>query len=315
MFLVKLSSRLPAKSLGWSQEERDSHAQHVSKFLNAAKFGHGNILKYFVAEGFSVKSKTPSDSPLGPGLTALHIAAREGNSATAELLIEDLGLKVCTKDGLGRTALHFAACSGHENTVRSLIEECHAPVDAQDNRGATAMHTLATFFDPKFEPKLNEHKKQQKVTMMRLLVKEFGASVESKAEFGWTPLHAAAHHQAHQLVCLLVRELNARVSAKDYRGRTCLHLAARTGNIAMVRLLVTELHADINAKSNDGQTALHYAASVLSEEMVCLLARELHANTKLKDKSGRTARQRAEDATGSKGSVGSSFWEALEGVS
>ena len=63
--------------------------------------------------------------------------------------------------------------------------------------------------------------------MVKFLVKEGGADVESKSNTGLTPLSRAAANGRLDVVEFLVKEGGADVESKDYRGNTALDLARR----------------------------------------------------------------------------------------
>ncbi len=122
---------------------------------------------------------------------------------------------------------------------------------------------------------------------------ESGAGVNSRDEFGATPLHRAASREAPDELLRLLIERGAEVNGVDNGGRAALHLAALANNTGHIRLLlaagatmdaadneaVTPLMnacerghlatakqlfaagANINAASRFGVTPLHYAAA------------------------------------------------------
>lgn len=80
------------------------------KVCKAAK-GHSSVVKLLLEKKASVSIKAE-----GSELTALHMAARNGNEAAVKLLLE-LGADISGRDGYERTALHLAVEMGHRDTV------------------------------------------------------------------------------------------------------------------------------------------------------------------------------------------------------
>ena len=77
------------------------------------------------------------DTKAKSGSTALHIAAREGNTEVARVLI-NAGADLDARGRGGQTALYWAARAGHVDFARILVE-AGADVDAQTNFGSTAL--------------------------------------------------------------------------------------------------------------------------------------------------------------------------------
>ncbi|XP_066278888.1 ankyrin repeat domain-containing protein 16-like isoform X2 [Branchiostoma lanceolatum] len=80
----------------------------------------------------------PVDTPAsGSGLTALHFAAKEGQTNAVKLILR-FGSSANTKDGKGRTALHMASGGQHAECVRVLLN--NEAQDGPDCSGNTAEH-------------------------------------------------------------------------------------------------------------------------------------------------------------------------------
>jgi len=65
------------------------------------------------------------------------------------------------------------------------------------------------------------------VDVVKFLVKEAGADLESKAKSGKTPLSCAAYNGRLEVVKFLVNEAGADVESKDNDGRTPLDVATQ----------------------------------------------------------------------------------------
>ena len=79
----------------------------------------------------------------GDGITALHLAAEQGDVEAVQALI-DAGADVGAGTRIGRyTPLHLAARGGHGVVVTLLLEAGADPLAATTNSGATALHLAA----------------------------------------------------------------------------------------------------------------------------------------------------------------------------
>ena len=166
------------------------------------------------------------------GITALHLAALNGDTKTVEELIE-AGADINAKNEQGITALHLAALNGHTKTVEEL-KKLGADIDAKNEQGITALHLAA----------LNGHTK----TVEELI--EAGADINAKNEQGDTALHLAVLNSHTEIAEYLI----ACKATDDDHAVFCF--AASSGNIAIVKSLLPN---DPNKRINDqGYTPLHF---------------------------------------------------------
>ncbi|XP_062512437.1 serine/threonine-protein phosphatase 6 regulatory ankyrin repeat subunit B-like [Corticium candelabrum] len=183
------------------------------------------------------------------GNCALHIAARNGDIQTVQLLV-DCGADVNALNEDGQTPLHTAA-GGEKDCPElcSILLEHNAKIDAVDKDGNQPLHLAV--------------RKGHTRTSRLLLSSE--ADVNSLNEDGQTPLHAAKHNAKIDAVDkdgnqpLHLAEHNAKIDAVDKDGNQPLHLAVRKGHTRTSRLLLSS-EADVNSLNEDGQTPLHAAA-------------------------------------------------------
>ena len=108
--------------------------------------------------------------------TALHNAARKGNTKTVNFLLR-AGANPNTQNNRGETPLHEAAQMGRTETVQLLLKKGANP-DAQNKHGETPLHHVAywSFGDP------------HRASMVRLLLKY--ANPNLKTSEGDTPLYS-----------------------------------------------------------------------------------------------------------------------------
>ncbi|UCC79760.1 MAG: ankyrin repeat domain-containing protein, partial [Candidatus Zixiibacteriota bacterium] len=97
-----------------------------------------------------------------------------------------------------------------------------------------------------------------------------GADLDATNINGLSPLHEAVIRNKYGYIQLLV-ENGARIDLKDnHYGFTPLHLAASKGNIDVMKDILPAVK-DINIKSNDGHTAIYYAAKYGHKQVAELL--------------------------------------------
>ncbi|MCK4319668.1 ankyrin repeat domain-containing protein [Candidatus Micrarchaeota archaeon] len=120
---------------------------------------------------------------------------------------------------------------------------------------------------------------------VELLIKK-GANVNTKINFGRTPLIGAAGEGHTETVKLLIQK-GAEVTAKNNYGETALIGAAHNGHTETAELLIQK-GADIDAKNNSGLTALMHATGKGHTETVELLIRE-EADVNARNNDGGTA--------------------------
>ncbi|VDH94288.1 Hypothetical predicted protein [Mytilus galloprovincialis] len=184
--------------------------------------------------------------------TALKVAAVEGNTETASLLLRK-GIDVNVIDNDRNTALLLAIMGGHSETVDLLIRN-EADINNPDvNVGNSALLFVAGA--------------GHKDTVDLLITK--GADINTADKNGNTALLLAARSGNTDTVVLLLT-IGADLSNADKYGNTALILAAGRSHTDTVDLIIAK-GADINAANNDGNTAFLLAAERGHTETVDLL--------------------------------------------
>lgn len=106
-------------------------------FASALGFAEAAAIQTLLHAGADVNAAR------GDGITALHLAARQGDAEAAQALL-DAGAEVDAGTRIGRyTPLHLAARGGHGDVVVLLLEAGADPLAATTNSGATALHLAA----------------------------------------------------------------------------------------------------------------------------------------------------------------------------
>nr|XP_015208876.1 PREDICTED: ankyrin repeat domain-containing protein 29 isoform X2 [Lepisosteus oculatus] len=176
-----------------------------------------------------------------PLANAVFWAARKGNLALLQLLLNSGRVDVDCRDSLGTTALMVASYSGHYESVRELIMQ-GADINLQRETGSTALFFAA----------------QQGHNDIVKLLFEFGASTEFQTKDGATPLFLAAQ-EGHVTVIRQLLSSGAKVNQPREDGTAPLWMAAQMGHSEVVKVLLLR-GADRDADRKDGSTALFKAA-------------------------------------------------------
>ncbi|XP_032036772.1 ankyrin repeat domain-containing protein 29 isoform X3 [Aythya fuligula] len=176
-----------------------------------------------------------------PLANAAFWAARKGNLALLQLLLNSGRVDVDCKDSLGTTALMVASYHGHIDCVRELVLQ-GADINLQRESGATALFFAA----------------QQGHNDVVKFLFEFGASTEFKNKDGGTALLAACQYGHAKVVETLLKH-GANIHDQLYDGASAIFLAAQGGYLDVIRLLLSS-GAKVNQPRQDGTTALLKAA-------------------------------------------------------
>ena len=141
------------------------------------------------------------------GMTALHFAAQEGNTAVVKSLFEH-GADIKAQEFIfSRSAIHFAAENGYLDTIIFLTENGVDLLD-KDSLGATALHYAA---------------KNNSLDVIKYLVNK-KIDYTAKDVRGWTAMHYAAYGGSLEVVkYLLAKGLN--INELNDTGRTPLFFA------------------------------------------------------------------------------------------
>nr|XP_032651680.1 ankyrin repeat domain-containing protein 29 isoform X3 [Chelonoidis abingdonii] len=177
-----------------------------------------------------------------PLANAAFWAARKGNLALLQLLLNSGRVDVDCRDSLGTTALMVASHYGHIECVRELVLQ-GADINLQRESGTTALFFAA---------------QQGHNDVVRFLF-EFGASTEFRTKDGGTALLAACQYGHTRVVETLLKH-GANIHDQLRDGATALFLAAQGGYLDVIRLLLSS-GAKVNQPRQDGTTALLKAAN------------------------------------------------------
>uniref|UniRef100_A0A8C4ZPS2 Ankyrin 1, erythrocytic b n=1 Tax=Gadus morhua TaxID=8049 RepID=A0A8C4ZPS2_GADMO len=196
----------------------------------ALQQGHENVVALLINYGTKGKVRLP----------ALHIAARNDDTRTAAVLLQnDPNPDVLSKTGF--TPLHIAA--HYENlSVAQLLLNRGANVNFIPKNGITPLHIAS---------------RRGNVIMVRLLL-DRGAQIDAKTKDELTPLHCAARN-GHVRIIEILLDQGAPIQAKTKNGLSPIHMAAQGDHMDCVRQLL-QYNAEIDDITLDHLTPLHVAA-------------------------------------------------------
>ncbi|NXA55574.1 ANK1 protein, partial [Nothocercus julius] len=196
----------------------------------ALQQGHENVVAHLINYGTKGKVRLP----------ALHIAARNDDTRTAAVLLQnDPNADVLSKTGF--TPLHIAAHYENLNVAQLLL-----------NRGASVNFTPQNGITP-----LHIASRRGNIIMVRLLL-DRGAHIETRTKDELTPLHCAARN-GHVRIAEILLDHGAPIQAKTKNGLSPMHMAAQGDHLDCVRLLL-QYDAEIDDITLDHLTPLHVAA-------------------------------------------------------
>ena len=179
------------------------------------------------------------------------------------------------------TPLYYAALCGFHDLVQCLITTHAQDVNADGG----------WYVRPLVAALAGEHFRTAN------LLRQNGANLDVRNQYGTTPLHAAAYSGNLEVVRMLIEYDPANVNAGKEDGERPLHWVSRNSNLkdgSIFRLLL-EHGADVNVQSRRGRTPLHLASEFRAPGVVHLLLKH-GADVDTKDNDGKTALQLAAEA-------------------
>ncbi|KAF7268559.1 transient receptor potential channel pyrexia-like [Rhynchophorus ferrugineus] len=173
----------------------------------AAELGHSQCLKIMLeTKGVNVNGRTKDKEQ-----TPMHLAAEGGYSDCIDILL-DRGAQANVKNYRLQTPLHLAARAQSYDSVELLLKKGNADPNVADCDKRTALHAAVG-------------KAARSYDIIEILV-SFGADVNAKDQYGYTPLHIAALNELSQCVEVLIHR-GADVTAKSKYGMTALGIITR----------------------------------------------------------------------------------------
>uniref|UniRef100_A0A671R2H8 Ankyrin-1-like n=1 Tax=Sinocyclocheilus anshuiensis TaxID=1608454 RepID=A0A671R2H8_9TELE len=214
----------------------------------ALQQGHENVVALLINHGTKGKVRLP----------ALHIAARNDDTRTAAVLLQnDPNPDVLSKTGF--TPLHIAAHYENLNVAQLLL-----------NRGADVNFMPKVYFcwteDSKCSHMFTAQNGLSPIHMaaqgdhlecIRQLL-QYNAEIDDITLDHLTPLHVAAHCGHHRMAKVLL-DKGAKPNTRALNGFTPLHIACKKNHMRVMDLLLKH-SASLEAVTESGLTPLHVSS-------------------------------------------------------
>lgn len=263
----------------------------VTPVMEAARYRRWEAARLLLKSGAKLHLKDVE------GNSAMHYAAREGDTEMCQMLL-DAGAHTadCNKNGL--QPLELAVAGGHTETVLCLVNAIPFRKTNDDALvgaflGAiklgdtlTAQAVLAKGVKPRKlkEPwRMSGYAAQSGSLPMLDFVLNEGASLKARSPSGYSPLHLAALHGHQPMVERLLglkvpcehtklahchdHQILLTFAARRYAGKaqtkksdeTALHVAAAAGHTSTALVLVAHKDANVTMQDADNQEPIHHA--------------------------------------------------------
>jgi ankyrin repeat protein/beta-lactamase regulating signal transducer with metallopeptidase domain len=228
----------------------------------AAANGNKEILELLIANGAVVDANKPGYTPLTWAIWQLDYNSKKD---IVEVLVNH-GADVNFKSSNDDPAIFYSVWNEDVELAELLLAH-GARLEAKSENGWTVLRHAVAYSNQKLvEFFVSRGAKAPEFHLAAYMgdlnrVKSFlekGMNVDTKDEFGWTPLFWAASNAQQDVVEYLI-DKGADISVRVDGSRTLLHQAARSGELNLVKLLISK-GLDINAKDRVGETPLHHAA-------------------------------------------------------
>ena len=210
------------------------------------------------SDGYKITSKNHH------GLTAIHLAARNGSHRVLELLIQTTQrLQVFSPeeeleilDSENATPLYFAVDAGHTETVKVLIKYGAIPTKSYGNR----------------IPPLHLACAQGKLEMVKSMVEQFGRDILSERDqYGRLPIFYGVISSHSAILIAFLDSDGVNLNATEDDGCTPLHFAIKCGNLSSVKELLSR-GANPLIKNSQGSNSAHFAITFYRRKIVEILS-------------------------------------------
>ncbi|XP_046547545.1 serine/threonine-protein phosphatase 6 regulatory ankyrin repeat subunit A-like, partial [Haliotis rubra] len=258
--------------------------------------GHVDMVKYVLSQ------KVADINSRGQyGRTSVMLAAEKGHSAVFDSLVRE-GADVSLVDDDGDNILHVACIEGHVDVVKYVLSQKVADINSRGQYGRNPVMLAAekghrAVFDLLVREGadvslLNDNRNNilheacigGHVDMVKYVLSQKVPDINSRGQYGRTPVMMAAEMGHREVFDLLVRE-GADVSLLNDNRNNILHEACIGGHVDMVKYVLSQKVADINSRGQFGRTPVMKAAKRGHREVFELLVSE-GANVSLVDDDG-----------------------------
>jgi len=174
------------------------------------------------------------------GKTALMLAARDGDRARVEHLLQE-GADLNKANNNGGTPLMYAALGGSLGIVQLFIQK-GAELDEVAKNGWSPMMIAAAKGYVDVAKELLSHAADPNLTDV----------------YGWSPLMRAVYEDREIIARLLVKDARTKLNHSGEKGMTAIHIATVQGYAHLVKILL-EYGADKSIRDESGRTAFQIA--------------------------------------------------------
>ncbi|KAF4381739.1 hypothetical protein G4B88_002889 [Cannabis sativa] len=303
-------------SLLYETNTKGNTALHI-----AARLGHLEMVRLIVNK--SKEQDLEADRSLLrmsnlKGDTALHEAVRNDHYEVAILIIDEDRDLTCFVNNVGESPLFLAVDRGFYKVALHILET--APKCSYVGRnGMNALHAAVIRTHKSKQFKLTEKKTPSlwkkipyidkyinlslKFPLSRYelnitgadfvgnVLKKCPSSMLEADDFGWIPLHYAAHLGNVEVVELFLEINHSSITyVNDNNGMSALHIAAKEGHVNVMRSIVTKCPDTCESLDDRDRTALHVAVESGKKNAVKFLLRTLAFQDLIneQDKEGNT---------------------------
>ncbi|CAH1397543.1 unnamed protein product [Nezara viridula] len=242
------------------------NSEELTPLYLAAKVGNPDLIWFLLNKGASRHES-------GSGDSLLHIAARRGDTAAIESLV-NLCIPVDELNQKGVTPLYAAAAAGNRAAMELLLakgadlyitlrngQRLLQVAAVEGNVAAIeSLLNVGLYVDVKDSDMLTElcrAVQNDNIASAAMLI-ERGANASFTTSVGDTLLHIAAVSGSYGSIHLLVQH-GLDIDAENDQNETPLYLAAKNANLKTANLLIT-LGANRNYVTSRGGTLAHLAA-------------------------------------------------------
>ncbi|XP_070279473.1 espin-like protein [Myotis yumanensis] len=201
------------------------------------------------------------------------VAAKDGDLATLEQLLEAGALGPGIVDALGAGLVHHATRAGHLACVKFLVQRAKLPGNQRAHNGATPVHDAAA---------------TGSLAELCWLVREGGCGLQDQDDSGVSPLHLAARFAHPVLVEWLLREGHA-ATLETLEGALPLHHAAVSGDLTCLKLLAAAHRSSVNRRTRSGASPLYLACQEGHLHLAQFLVKDCGADVHLRALDGMSA--------------------------
>ncbi|XP_065826102.1 death-associated protein kinase 1-like isoform X2 [Oscarella lobularis] len=241
----------------------DQNNDGRTSLMFACQKGHLDTVQLLVSKQCDINIRDKN------GLTALHVASFNGQTAVTKYLIDHCGVNVDDQDNDGWTSLMCACQEGHLKTVQLLVSK-QCDINIRTKNGSKTLHVASS---------------NGQTAVTEYLIDHCGVNVDEQTNGGWTSLMHACQKGHLDTVQLLVSK-QCDINIRDKNSGTALHVASFNGQSAVAEYLIDHCGVNVDDQDNDGWTLLMYACKNGHLDTVQLLvSKQCNINIRTKDGS------------------------------